>query len=96
MFSCVAHDFFWINIGLPYLAHGYITIRWCVVYIHDPDSMLTFELKDPELVSLAHQFCASFCLHSSKFREKNQIIINLMKHGMCNTHINDYYSKYFV
>ena len=37
--------FFWIDIGLPYLAHGCITIRQCVVYIHDPDSMLTFALK---------------------------------------------------
>ena len=53
-------------------------------------------LRTPELVSLAHQFCPSFCLYSSRFREKNQIIINLMKHGMCKTHINDYYSNYFV
>ena len=53
-------------------------------------------LRTPELVGLAHHFCASFCLYSSKFREKNQIKINLMKHGMCNIHINDYYSKYFV
>ena len=37
--------FFWIDIGLPYLAHGCITIRQCVAYIHDPDSMLTFDLK---------------------------------------------------
>ena len=37
--------FFWIDIGLPYLAHGCITIRQCVPYIHDPDSMLTFDLK---------------------------------------------------
>ena len=53
-------------------------------------------LRTPELVGLAHHFCASFCLYSRKFREKNQIKINLMKHGMCNIHINDYYSKYFV
>ena len=37
--------FFWIDIGLPYLAHGCITIRQYVAYIHDPDSMLTFDLK---------------------------------------------------
>ena len=37
--------FLWFDIGLPYLAHGCITIRQCVVYIHDPDSMLTFDLK---------------------------------------------------
>ena len=45
MFSCPAHNFFLIDIGLPYLAHGCITIRQCVANIHDPDSMLTFDLK---------------------------------------------------
>ena len=45
MFSCPAHNFFLIDIGLPYLAHGCITIRQCVAYIHHPDSMLTFDLK---------------------------------------------------
>ena len=39
MFSCPAHNCFWIDICLPYLAHE------CVAYIHDPDSMLSFELK---------------------------------------------------
>ena len=57
---------------------------------------LSFTLRTPELVGLAHRFCASFCLYSSKFREKNQIIINSMKHGMCNIHISDYFFKYFV
>ena len=28
--------FLWFDIRLPYLAHGYMTIRRCVVYIHDP------------------------------------------------------------
>ena len=37
--------FLWFDIGSPYLAHGCITIRQCVAYIHDPDSMLTFDLK---------------------------------------------------
>ena len=27
------------------MAHGCITIRQCVAYIHDPDSMLNFDLK---------------------------------------------------
>ena len=45
MFSCQAHNFFLIDIGLAYLAHGCITIRQCVAYIHDPFSMLTFDLK---------------------------------------------------
>ena len=35
----------WFDIGLPYLAQGCITIRRCVVYIHDPDMTLTFDLK---------------------------------------------------
>ena len=33
------------DIGIPYLAHGSITIRGCVKYIHDPKTMLTFDLK---------------------------------------------------
>ena len=32
------------DIGLPYLAHGCITIRRCVAYIHDPDTTLNFDL----------------------------------------------------
>ena len=46
MFSCPAHNFFWFDIGtyLPYLAHGPITIRWCVTYIHDSNLTLTFDL----------------------------------------------------
>ena len=34
--------FCWFDIGLPYLAHGCITMRGCVAYryIHDPDRML--------------------------------------------------------
>ena len=37
--------FLWFDIGLPYLAHGCITIRRCVAYIHDPDTTLNFDLK---------------------------------------------------
>ena len=37
--------FFWFDIGLPYLAHGWITMRRCVAYIHGPDTTLNFDLK---------------------------------------------------
>ena len=33
------------DIGLPYLAHGSITMRGCVKYIHGPNTMFTFDLK---------------------------------------------------
>ena len=36
---------FWFDIGLPYLAHGCITIRPCVARIHDPDMTLTFDIN---------------------------------------------------
>ena len=36
---------FWFDIGLPYLAHGSITMKRCDTYIDVPDSMLTFDLK---------------------------------------------------
>ena len=45
MFSIQPKAFSWFDIGSPYLAHGCITIRQCVAYIHVPDSMLTFDLK---------------------------------------------------
>ena len=37
--------FLWFDIGLPYLAHGCITMRRYVAYIHDPDTTLNFDLK---------------------------------------------------
>ena len=37
--------FLWFDIGLPYLAHGCITMTRCVAYIHDPDTTLNFDLK---------------------------------------------------
>ena len=37
--------FLWFDMGLPYLAHGCITMRQCVAYIHDPDTTLNFDLK---------------------------------------------------
>ena len=33
------------DIGIPYLAHGSITMVGGVAYIHDPDMTLTFDLK---------------------------------------------------
>ena len=36
------HNLFF-DIGLPYLAHGFITIRQCVARIYDPDTMFTFD-----------------------------------------------------
>ena len=50
-------------------------------------------LRTPELVGLAH---VSVCTVANSEKRINQIIINSMKHGMCNIHNNDYYSKYFV
>ena len=46
MFSCLTHNyFFWFDIGLPYLAHGCITMRRYVAYIHGPDTTFNFDLK---------------------------------------------------
>ena len=42
---CVWPIIFLFNIGLSYLAHGCITTRRCVEYIHDPDSTLTYDFK---------------------------------------------------
>ena len=43
--SCPAHNFFGFDISLPYLAHGSITLRGGVAYIHDPDMTLNLDLK---------------------------------------------------
>ena len=53
-------------------------------------------LRTPELVGLAHQFCASYVSVCSRFRENNQILIISMKHALCIIHINDYYSNDLV
>ena len=45
MFSCPAHNFFMVWHCLTMFGTWCITIRQCVAYIHDPDSMLTFDLK---------------------------------------------------
>ena len=37
--------FLWFDIGLPYLAHGRITMRRCVAYIDYRDTSLNFDLK---------------------------------------------------
>ena len=33
------------DIGIPYLAHGFITMRECVKCIHDSDTTLNFDIK---------------------------------------------------
>ena len=45
MFLCLAHNYFWFDVGLPYLADVSITMRRCNTFIHVPDSMLTFDFK---------------------------------------------------
>ena len=44
--------------------------------------------------SVLRKLC--FCLYMKQIKLSNQIIINSVKHAMCNIHINDNYSKYFV
>ena len=51
--------FLWFDIGLPFLAHGCITMRQCVAYIHDPDTTLNFDLKVKYIESLK---CCFLCL----------------------------------
>ena len=66
--SCFGHNFCWFDIGLSYLAHASITIRRSVVYIHDPDTTLNFDLKVKFLGFLTcflcpfHSFLFDICL----------------------------------
>ena len=43
------------HIGIPFSAHGSITVRECVKYIHDPNTTLTFNLK-VKFIGLWHDF----------------------------------------
>ena len=53
-------------------------------------------LRMSKLEGLAHQVCASLVYVCSEFVQLNQILINSLKFAICNIHINDYNSKYFV
>ena len=50
------------HIGIPFSAHGSITVRECVKYIHDPNTTLTFNLKDKFI-----GFMAWLCVLASAF-----------------------------
>ena len=60
------------NIGLPYLAHGSITMRRCDTYIHVPVSILTFHLnvKFIGLMTL-------LCVQASVFLSFDIVILSL-------------------
>ena len=54
--------FFWIDIGLPYLACNCITMIRCVAYIHDPDTTLNFDLKVKFIGFFLHVFIPDLLL----------------------------------
>ena len=60
------------DIGIPYLAHGSITMRGCVKYIHYPDTMLTFDLKVKFI-----EFVTWLCVHASDFLSFDTVILCL-------------------
>ena len=60
--------FFLFNMGISYLAHGSITFRQCVAYIHDPDKNSDLVVKF--LCPLWEK--AAYCLHLSFSRSVDQ------------------------
>ena len=54
---------FCFDIGIPCLAHWCITMRWCVVYIHEFSMTLIFDLK----VKFKRVFDMTFCPGHSFF-----------------------------
>ena len=74
MFLCPAHNNFWIDIGLPYLAHGSITMKVCITYIHDPDTILTFDLKVKFI-----GFMTWICVQASAFSSFDIAILYLAR-----------------
>ena len=63
---------FWFYTGIPYLAHGSITMSGCVAYIHGPDTMWTFELK-VKLVG----FIIWLCVQATAFLSFDTVILCL-------------------
>ena len=61
-----------IKYCLSYLAYGCITMRWCVKYIHDPDTTLTFDLKVKFV-----RFMTWLCVQASAFLSFNIVILCL-------------------
>ena len=51
---------FCFDICIPYLAHGCITIKQCVTYIHASNMMLTFDLKVNFLMIFDMSSCSTF------------------------------------
>ena len=60
------------DIGIPYLAHGSITMRGCVKYINDSDTTLTFDLKVKFKV-----FMTWLCVQESAFLSFDIVIVCL-------------------
>ena len=62
------------DIGIPYLAHGSITIRECIKYIHDPDMTLTFDLNVKFI-----GFMTWLCVQASVFLSFDIVILCLAR-----------------
>ena len=60
------------DIGIPYLAHWFITMRGCVKYVHDPDTTLTFEVKVKFI-----GFMTRLCVQTSVFLSFDIVILCL-------------------
>ena len=80
-----------LDIGIPYLADRSITLRRCVMYIHDSDMTLTFDLK----VNLYRVFDMFFVFGPQLFLSFD-IVIPYLAHkcitmGRCVTYIYNFY-----
>ena len=81
-------NFFCFDIGLQYLAHGSITIKKCVAFIHDLDTTLTFDLNFKFI-----EFFTWLCVWGTAFSSFD-LVLPYLSHecitmGHCITQIHD-------
>ena len=73
------------DIDIPYLAHGSITMRGCVKYIHDPNMTLTFDLKVKFI-----GFMTWFCVQASAYLSFDIVILECITMVRCVTYMYIY------
>ena len=69
MSSCPTRNFCLLEIGLPYLAQRWFITRGYVAYIHDPNTMLTFDFK---VIFIG--FMTWLCVWTTAFLSSDKVI----------------------
>ena len=74
----------WLDFGIPYLAHGSITTRECVAFIHDPNMMLAFD-PNVKFIGLLTCLCVWATAFLSSYRVTPHLAHECITKGWCVT-----------